>query len=335
MKRLLTTLVPPVRSLQLQRDALARQVGTLNIAVAQARNAAVSCESALAQCRATSQSAEAAAGEPKAALADAQALIAKLRAAPHHHFMGYDIPVELLNLTGGGTATFAVISQQHTANLKKWIGLAPMHNVLEIGCGIGRDAIPLSEFLTEGTYLGVDIIGRSIDWCTQNIAARHANFRFVHYDVADQLHNNAGSTRTTEIVLPLEDGSIDSIFLFSVFTHMLQADIEHYLREFRRVLKPGGLVYATTFIYDDAILAKARATNLTIFDLRFEHTLSPVCRINDPVHPLGAVAYTAQGWAEMCAASGMRQSREPLHGAWSGFYDDAPDGQDVMILTRA
>ena len=253
-------------------------------------------------------------------------------AAPTHHFKGYDIPVDLMELTGGGPGTFDIISQGHIDNLRRWIGLAPEQIVLEIGCGIGRDAIPLTEILTEGRYVGIDIIKRSIDWCRDNIARKNPNFAFYHYDVQDQLHNPAGTIKTTDIRIPLADKSVDRIVLFSVFTHMFQADIEHYLREFKRVLKPSGLVYATTFLFTDEILEKARATNLTPFDLRFEHEINPNCRINTPSHPLGAVAYTTAAWDEMIAATGMRYAKPFLRGAWSGFYSDPQDGQDVAIL---
>ena len=175
-------------------------------------------------------------------------------------------------LTGGGPDTFDSISQWHFSLLDKWIGIDPDHTVLlEIGCGIGRDAIPLSERLIAGKYVGVDIIKPSIEWCTANIATRHPQFSFLHFDVEDQLHNKMGILKTSDVSVPLPDQSVDRIILFSVFTHMFRLDIEHYLREFRRLLKLDGLVYATTFIYDDDILASARKTNLTPFNLRFEY----------------------------------------------------------------
>lgn len=252
-----------------------------------------------------------------------------------HEFMGYQVPVDLILMTGGGPDGFAQISDFHISNLKRFIGLESSHSVLEIGCGIGRDAIPLTQILTEGSYVGIDIIKRSIDWCSQNISPKHKNFSFYHFDVKDELHNGGGTTSTLDIALPLATASVDRIFLFSVFTHLFQPEIEHYLREFRRVLKPDGLVYATTFIYDDAILETARATSLTPFDLRFEHEISPGCRINDVAHPLGAVAYTRARWDAMVKKSGLRYAKPFLHGAWSGFFSDAADGQDVAILSVA
>lgn len=256
----------------------------------------------------------------------------KILSPKTHAFMGYEIPVELMLLTGGGPDTFAAISAVHIANLKRWVGLSPDHTVLEIGCGIGRDAIPLTQILKNGRYVGIDIIGRSIEWCSKNISKRHPNFRFVHFDVSDHLHNKNGSIRTTDVRFPLPDHSVDRIILFSVFTHMYKADIEHYLKEFRRVLKPDGLVVATTFVYTEEILAKARSTNLTPYDLRFEFEIEPGCRINDREHPLGAVAYTREVWDEMVQRSGMRLVRPILGGGWSGYYAGTEDGQDVAIL---
>jgi SAM-dependent methyltransferase len=249
-----------------------------------------------------------------------------------HSFKAYDIPIDLMLLTGGGPETFAQISDSHQYLLKRWIDLKPSDNVLEIGCGIGRDAIPVSEFLTSGRYTGIDIIKPSIDWCTSTIGAKHINVTFIHFDVKDQLHNSEGVLDARNVILPMPDGSVDKIFLFSVFTHMLRPEIEHYLNEFRRVIRPDGRIYATTFLFDDKILASSRENNRTPFNLRFEHEVEPGCRINDPMHPLGAVAYSREVWDTMVKRSGLRYSRPFLRGAWSGFYKDPDEGQDVALL---
>lgn len=259
-----------------------------------------------------------------------------LRLTPVYRYEGFDIPVSLMLLTGGGPDTFDAISKAHIDNLERFVGLRPDFSVLEIGCGIGRDAIPLTQRLSrDGHYLGVDIIRPSIDWCNQNIATRFPNFRFVHFDVKDQLHNPGGTMSTQAIHLPLEAGSVDLVVLQSVFTHLLRADILHYLSEFRRVLRPSGRVYATLFVINDEILASARATNLTAWNLTFEHEVEEGCRINDQLHPTGAVAYTVEAVEQMLRESGLRMARPLLRGAWSGYYSNADDGQDVAILALA
>lgn len=81
------------------------------------------------------------------------------------------------------------------------------------------------------------------------------------------------------------------------------------------------------FIYDDAILEKARATNLTPFNLRFEHQFDEGCRVNDPVHPTGAVAYTRVALERMLTQAGLKLTRPLLKGGWSGYYRDPEDGR--------
>lgn len=254
-------------------------------------------------------------------------------AQPVFHYRGYSIPINLVNLTGGGPETFDTISGQHMAKLREFIGLRDDLKIIEIGCGIGRDAIPLTEILSRrGSYIGIDIIKDSIDWCNANIAKRYPNFSFVHFDVKDQLHNPGGQSSTSKITLPAEDKSIDLIIIQSVFTHMFREDIIHYMKEFARVLKSSGRAYATCFLVDDGVLARARQTNLTPYNLRFEHALGDGCFINDPKHPAGAVAYTREAFASMIDQTGLRLARPFLHGGWSGYYPDPEDSQDVAIL---
>ena len=249
-------------------------------------------------------------------------------------FRGFKIPIPLMELTGGGVDTFEKISAGHIANLRAHVGLEKDMSVCEIGCGIGRDAIPLADILTppSGRYLGIDIVRPSIDWCSQHISKRYPHFIFAWFDVRDTMFNPTGTLTTQDVRIPVDDASVDRIILQSVFTHLFRPEIEHYLHEFRRILRPDGRVYATVFIYDAAILASARATNLTKWNLTFEHEVGPGCRINDPKVPLSAVAYTRGCLEEMIARSGMTLARDPLRGAWSGYYSQADDGQDGLIL---
>lgn len=248
-------------------------------------------------------------------------------------FHEFDIPVDLVNITGGGVDTFEAISQAHIINLQKFIGIDANDSFLEIGCGIGRDAIPLTKILSpQGSYLGVDIIRPSIDFCEQNITPLYPNFKFIHFDVRDQLHNPSGLRSMGEYTLPLDDHAIDKIIVWSVFTHMFDADIRHYLKEFKRVLKPDGAIYATCFVITDPVLQRARETNLTIFDLRFMHKVDSDCYINDTTFPLGAIGYSPERWADMVNSSGLHFKRDFIKGGWSGYHAEPEDGQDALVL---
>jgi hypothetical protein len=92
--------------------------------------------------------------------------------APVFHYKGFDIPQDLILKTGGGPETFDVISRLHIYNLQRLVGIRPDDQIIEVGSGIGRDAIPLTEILSSrGSYLGVDIIEQSIAWCHSAITA--------------------------------------------------------------------------------------------------------------------------------------------------------------------
>src|SRR5665811_201496 len=156
-------------------------------------------------------------------------------------YNGFRIPIDLVNLTGGGVDTWEEISLGHQDQLEKYSPIDPDHHVLEVGCGVGRDAIQLTSHLSaNGSYDGVDIIKPSIEWCQNNITSRFSNFRFHYLDIYSQIHNAGGHLKTTDVKLPVEDHSIDRIILHSVFTHMFEEDIVYYLHEFERILKPDG-----------------------------------------------------------------------------------------------
>jgi SAM-dependent methyltransferase len=250
-------------------------------------------------------------------------------------FRGYHIPVRLCLLTGGGPETFESISNAHLHNINAACGLREGLHVLEIGCGIGRDAIPLTDVIgSRGRYIGTDVIADSIRWCTENISVRHPNFSFVHQDVRDDLHNPGGVVDVLESRLPAVDEWADLIVLQSVFTHMLRDTVSHYLHEFARVLRPNGLVYATVFLVDEETLKSARRTNLTEWNLRFEHSSGNGVYINDPKHPTGAVAYREDVLAEVVADAGLELVGPIRRGAWSGAHSLVVGGQDVLVLRR-
>jgi SAM-dependent methyltransferase len=254
----------------------------------------------------------------------------------HFSYMGFKIPVDLLNMTGGGTDTFASISEGHIDYLKDKVGINPSDNILEIGCGIGRDAIPLTEIINvNGSYLGIDIIGRSIAWCSNNITPQHPNFKFIHFDVEDQLHNPSGVKKQKNIPIPLHDNTVDLIILWSVVTHLFEEDTIHYFREFARVLKPNGLVVVSCFVVNENILAAARKVNLTQHNLRFEHAYGDGCFINDANVPAGAVAYTYEKITDIVLKGRLKLDRPLLTGQWWGNQEGQGYGQDILILRRS
>jgi SAM-dependent methyltransferase len=249
----------------------------------------------------------------------------------------FEIPERLAVLTGGGGATFAAVANDQLSLLKHLTPIEPHHNVLEIGCGIGKVAIPLARMLAPNArYYGVDVIRDSIEWCQNKITARYPNVEFIHVDAESAMYNPKGVSQPTETRLAIPDGSIDRVILYSVFTHLFEPDIRNYLSEFRRLLKPTGAVLATWFVIDDAALAAIRnkPSPLGSFIL-FPYRISMGCYVNDIYHPQGAVGYTMSCIEEMVVDTGLHIS-DFRWGYWSGSREsEGGSGQDTMVFKLA
>jgi ubiquinone/menaquinone biosynthesis C-methylase UbiE len=249
-------------------------------------------------------------------------------------YKGYKLPVHLVILTGAGPESWEAIGKAHIASYVKFMGLKPEMTILEIGCGIGRDAFQLMDILNDdGHYIGIDVTRDSIVWCQNNITPQRPNFQFHHFDAKHEIYNPLGAKTTQDFVLPMANHSVDRIALGSIFTHLFENEVIHYMKEIARVLKPSGLAYATFFLYSEETVSAARRTNRTPFKLRFEHPYSDGCYINDAAYPTGAVAYTDEAMQKMIRQAGLRLERPYLKGWWSGAYEQADDGQEVAILS--
>jgi len=148
-----------------------------------------------------------------------------------------------------GSGDFVRTGESIREQLIELGGLQPHHRVLDVGCGIGRVAVPLTSFLGEkGSYEGFDIVKSAIQWCNKKISSRYPTFRFTHIDLKNDLYNLSTEEEAKDFVFPYEEDEFDLVFLTSVFTHMILDDAENYLSQIHRVLKPDGICFATFFI---------------------------------------------------------------------------------------
>ncbi|WP_424629794.1 class I SAM-dependent methyltransferase [Bradyrhizobium sp. SYSU BS000235] len=130
-------------------------------------------------------------------------------------------------------------------------GLQPSHRVLDIACGVGRIAIPLSTYLNdEGGYEGFDIKKELIEWCQNNISARRKNFQFRVADVATTW-NPEGRSSVEDYRFPYPDSTFNLAYAGSIFTHILPNGAKNYLQQTARVLKPGAPLAATWLVYNE------------------------------------------------------------------------------------
>ena len=251
-------------------------------------------------------------------------------------FRGFRMPAHLVRLTGAGPETLEPIGHRHIENYKKHTGLTPGMTIVDIGCGIGRDAFHLLDYLDQdGSYIGIDVTRDSIVWCQKNITARDRRFTFHHADAFSELYNPHGAKSTKDIPLPAADQSVDRIVLASVFTHLLEDEVQHYLAEFKRVLKPSGLVYANFFLYSPEALASAAQNGNTAWTATFANHFGGGVYGNDPDYPRGAVAYSDEAMRRLIEGAGLHLHRPFLKGWWSGLHAEPEDGQDAAIIAAS
>src|SRR5437667_3482466 len=157
------------------------------------------------------------------------------------------VPPPELQFVGEGD--FAEIGNEFLKHFIKLAHLQPNENVLDVGCGVGRMAVPLTRYLARpGTYDGFDVVKRGIDWCNANISGRYPNFRFKFVDVRNRAYNPTGTLNPETFRFPYSDASFDFVFVTSVFTHMPSLSMGHYVSEISRVLRSGGRAFITFFL---------------------------------------------------------------------------------------
>jgi SAM-dependent methyltransferase len=168
-------------------------------------------------------------------------------------------------------------------------GLQATDRVLDIGCGVGRIALPLTRYLdTSGSYDGFDVLQYMIDWCRAHIAATHPNFRFHLAEVSSSTNTKEGRGQDpADYRFPFEAETFDLAYAGSLFTHLLPAATENYLSETTRTLKPGGRLVATFNMFNSQSLRSVPARSLAV---TWPHDYD-VYRIKELEAPEANVAY--------------------------------------------
>ncbi|MBA2591465.1 MAG: class I SAM-dependent methyltransferase [Gammaproteobacteria bacterium] len=100
------------------------------------------------------------------------------------------------------------------------------------------------------TMTGFDRRPGMIEWCQREISTRDGRFAFQHFDLRsvyvehDQI---AGSLSAAEIPVSVRYRFLRLGPDCIGFTHMPLDEIGHYLRELRRLVRPGGKILASVF----------------------------------------------------------------------------------------
>jgi SAM-dependent methyltransferase len=248
----------------------------------------------------------------------------------HRHRDAEGKPPRHLSFVYGFDPGFDHLGEEFVDYFVRFCALQPDQRVLDIGCGIGRCAIPLTRFLSaQGEYRGFDIRRDGIEWCQKNIESRFPNFRFQCINLANPTYHPAGEELADHFSFPYEDECFDLVFSKSVFTHLQSAIVERYLGETKRVLKPGGSCLHTFFLLNPAARS-GLAAGTSQFDFRYPVPNGAAVSRSEPEK---AIAFEETYVREVYFQAGL-EIIEPIHyGCWSGAGKGL-SGQDIVIARK-
>ena len=126
--------------------------------------------------------------------------------------------------------------------------------VLDYGCGPGNDLVGFAEFSRPARLIGMDLSPTALQQSRERLA--------LHGAVAELVRLDEGTPR-----LPLEDAGVDYIHSSGVLHHT--PDPVAILREFLRVLRPGGEARIMVYNRDSVWMHLRAAYLLAIRDSRY------------------------------------------------------------------
>ncbi|MCH2193193.1 class I SAM-dependent methyltransferase [Kordia sp.] len=227
-----------------------------------------------------------------------------------------------------GPGNYIEIGEIFFGYFKAYGNIQPDSRILDIGSGIGRMAIPFTEFLNEnGTYKGFDVVAQGVDWCTANITSKYPNFTFKFTPLKNDLYNLNTNAEAKDFTFPYDNSSFDFAFLTSVFTHMMPADVLHYLGEIYRVLDTKKICLATFFILDET-----SRKHMSSSKMNFKVDRQTYALMDEKVKEAN-VAFDKDYIFAQFEAKGF-QIVNYFPGTWSGRTENTLSYQDIIVLKK-
>jgi len=199
-------------------------------------------------------------------------------------------------------------------------------------------AAALTRFLDKsGSYEGFDTAREPVEWCQQHISTRFSNFRFRCTDTLSSRYNPNGAVRAADLRFPYENERFDLTFAASVYTHMLPEELTNFVKETSRVLRPGGVSFATFCLINDRTLPFVIAGNSSPL---LPHAFGCGCRVRDLVDPASFIAQPETSIRDLYSKAALRIIKSIRYGSWAGSGDrsevSTPYGfnQDIVIAMK-
>ena len=229
-------------------------------------------------------------------------------------------------------AQFCELGAGITGNMINAGLIKPEHSVLDVGCGLGRLARPLIEYLEKGSYVGLDTTKSSVEWCVDEYSDV-PNFDFIFADVFSTNYNPESKVNASEYQFPLQDESFDFVWSTSLFTHLVFEDFDNYLSEMARVMKPGAKCWNTYLLLDSVAMELTDSLNAKNTRHKMPHAVHGG-RVRDIDNRESQIALHEN----MVVAAHLKHGLEIediRYGPWSGRqYDVRAGGQDVIIAVK-
>jgi ubiquinone/menaquinone biosynthesis C-methylase UbiE len=237
------------------------------------------------------------------------------------------VPPRGMIFTGSGD--FKEQGRKMAQLLLREAGLQAHHQVLDVGSGIGRMDVALTDILSsQGRFVGFDVVKKGIRWSQKHISSRYPNFQFTHIDLGNDLYKSSRNN-AADFTFPYKDGQFDCVTVISVFTHMLPEEVQRYLEEIQRVMKPGGRCLATFFLLNDT--SRSLMQHQTHFHFPYDHGHY---RLMSERVKSANVAFEEDYLQKSATKAGLRVEKY-LPGYWCGRKKkECEDFQDVLVLVR-
>ncbi len=232
-------------------------------------------------------------------------------------------------------AAFQAEGREYLHYYKTLCQLQPEERMLDVGFGIGRKTIPLTDYLTEqGRYYGFEVNLTGVIWCEKHITSQYPHFQFRHDKIHHPIYNPKGKYKTTDHYFAYEPKDFHFVVLATVLPHLLPEAVKHYIEETERVLKKRGRgLIALWLLNQEALdfiqaIAKVEAHQ---GQNNFHHSLGEQ-RTLDPAIPEKGIAYQ-EDFVLGCIEQAGLKVQNIYYGSWCGRKEFL-SFQDIITVSK-